>query len=160
VSQITVTRDNDMKLIGFTEKDQRAYSKLKTRLAELEPGELCGFSVWFPRNPRLHRLHFGVMKAVLEAQEQFDDINPLRKWLYVGAGHADFLPGPHGRMVAIPKSIAYDKVDDAEFSALHEKVIDFLRTEHAPRFLWGHLSEEQTYETVETILGQFEREPA
>jgi hypothetical protein len=51
-------------------------------------------------------------------------------------------------------------VDDAEFSALHEKVIDFLRTEHARRFLWGHLSEEQTYETVETILGQFEREPA
>jgi len=158
MSQITIIKHDDGKIGGFTEADQRAYAKYRAKIAELEVGELFTYSVWFPRNPKLHKLHFAVIKAVFDAQEQFSDPSELRKWLYVGAGYCDVLPGPKGRMVAVPKSIAYDKIDDAEFSDLHRKVVDFLREFHALQFLWGHLTPEQRSEMIETLLTEFERQ--
>src|SRR5688500_13899293 len=107
MTTITVTRDENGKLGGFTEKDKRSYGRFKKAMEELQVGELMTVTVWFPRNSRFHRLHFALVKALLESQEQFDDIDPLRKWLCVGAGHAVFMPGPNGRMVAIPKSISF-----------------------------------------------------
>lgn len=156
MTTMTVVKTEDGKLGGFSEADQRAYAKFTKSIKELEIGELFTLSTWFPRNPKLHKLHFAVVKALFDGQEQFADLNDLRKWLYVGAGYCDFLPGPKGRMVAIPKSIAFDKIDDSDFYELHRKVIDFARSEHAQRFLWPHLSSEQTLEIVETLLGAFE----
>ncbi len=156
MSTITVMRMEDGKLGGFTPKDQRAYAKFKRSLDELEPGEMLTLQTWFPRNPKLHRLHFVVVKALFDAQEQFEDMDDLRRWLYVGAGHADFLPGPKGRMVAIPKSVAFEKIDDAGFSELHAKVIGFVRSAHCQRFLWAHLDQAKASEMAETVLAQFE----
>lgn len=156
MSTITVMRTDDGKLVGFTPKDERAYAKFKRAVKELQPGELFTYSTWFARNPKLHRLHFVVIKALFDAQEQFEDMDDLRRWLYVGAGHADFLPGPKGRMVAIPKSVAFEKIDDAAFSELHQKMIGFMRTPHCLRFLWAHLDEAKAAEAVETVLEQFE----
>lgn len=155
MTTITVTKE-DGKLVGFTDKDKRAYGKFKKSIEELTEGELFTLSTWFARNPRLHKLHFVVMKALLDAQEQFAEMDDLRKWLYVGAGYADFMPGPKGKMVAIPKSVAYDRIDDAEFSELHGKVVDFMRTTHCMRFLWPHLEEHAAAETVEKVIAEFE----
>lgn len=83
--------------------------------------------------------------------------NQFRFWVEVGAGHCEFVPGPSGRMVAIAKSIAWHRLDEAEFEIHHRKVIDFIRSDHFQRFLWPHLAPAQTHETVETILGQLER---
>lgn len=157
MTQITVTKREDGKLDGFTDKDQRAYARFRSAIEALEQGELFQLSTWFPRNPKLHRLHFGTIKAFYEAQDRFDDAEPLRKWLYVGAGHADFVPGAKGETVAIPKSIAYDKIDDADFSEIHRQVVSFMRSEHCRRFLWGHLSDTQSYEMVEQLLQEFDR---
>lgn len=157
MAQITITKRDDGKLDGFTEVDQRAYAKFRAMIEQLEIGELFTLSTWFPRNPKLHRLHFGVIKALFESQEQFEDADDLRKWLYVGAGYADFLPGPKGRMVAIPKSIAYDKIDDAEFSELHRRVVDFMRAGHCQRFLWPYLEAGLACEMVDQLLIGFER---
>jgi hypothetical protein len=156
MTTITVMRGEDGKLAGFTERDKRAYARFRKEIEELQPGELFEIKHWFPRNPKLHKLHFAVVKALFDAQEQFSDMDDLRKWLYVGAGYADFLPGPKGRMVAIPKSIAFNRIDDAEFSELHGKVQDFVRSAHCQRFLWSHLDENQAAEMAEGVLSQFE----
>lgn len=160
MTTITIMRDENGKLTGFSEKDKRAYGKFKKALEEMAIGEMYTLSVWFPRNPKLHRLHFALVNALFEQQEQFDDPEPLRKWLYVGAGHADFLPGPKGKMVAIPKSVAYDKIDDADFSELHAKVIDFMRSHHCQSFLWPHLEESKRAAIVEMIVEEFEGQAA
>lgn len=157
MAQITVTKNEYGKLDGFTDADQRAYAKFRASITTLEIGELFTLSAWFPRNPKLHRLHFKVMRVLFESQEQFQKLDGIRKWLYVGAGYADFLPGPTGKTVAIPKSIAYDEIDDADFSDLHAKVIDFMRSEHCRRFLWPHLEETQTYDAIEQLLAGFEQ---
>lgn len=157
MTTITVTKDEDGKLGGFTEADKRAYARFRNRLDGLEIGELFTLKTWFPRNPKLHGLHFGVVKALFEAQEQFTNPDELRKWLYVGAGYADFMPGPTGKMVAIPKSIAFDKIDDADFSDLHRKVVDFIRSRYCQQFLWPHLPQAQQMEMTEGLLMGFER---
>jgi hypothetical protein len=157
VTTMTIMRGDDGKLTGLSEKDRRAYAKFKKRIEELVVGECFTLSFWFPRNAKLHKLHFAVIHALYEQQEQFSDPDDMRKWLYVGAGFCHFLPGPKGKMCAIPKSIAFDKLDDAEFSDLHAKVIDFMRTKYCTSFLWAHLPEHQAAEMIEGVLGGFEQ---
>lgn len=158
MTTITVVKDDRGRLIGLGEKDKRAYSRFKKMLDGLGQGELFTLDYWFPREGWKHRKHFAMLTAIFDAQEQFADPEQMRMWLQVGAGHCEFVPGPTGKAVAIPKSISYSQMDDAEFDVHHEKVKDFLRSEHAQRFLWPHLTPEQTWQTIETILGDFERE--
>lgn len=153
MTSITIFKDEEGKLRGWKERDAKAYAKFKAAVRDLAIGEMMGFRVWFPRNPKLHRLHFAVVGSLFDAQEQFDDPDDLRKWLYVGAGYCNVLPGPKGKMVAIPKSISYDQIDDAEFGELHESVVKFMQSEHALRFLWPHLDPQQAAETVEAVIG-------
>lgn len=156
MTTITVTKDNTGQLVGMGEKDKKAYARFKKQVRELEPGELYTIDAWFPRNPKLHGLHFAMLTQIFDAQEQFADPEQLRMWLQVGAGHAEFVPGPTGRMVAIPRSISFRAVDDADFAAHHEAVKAFLRSEHAQAFLWGHLTPGTRADLVEALLLGFE----
>ncbi|MCA3109850.1 MAG: DUF1367 family protein [Rhodocyclaceae bacterium] len=156
MSEILLTRDDTGKVTGLTEADQRAWSRFRKMLADLVPGECVRLAFWLPRSPKFHRRHFAIIGALFDAQEQFDDREQFRMWLQVGAGHCDFVPGPAGRMVALPKSIAWHKLDDAEFAAHHESVIGFVRSDRCTAFLWGHLQPADQLLMVETILAGFE----
>lgn len=65
------------------------------------------------------------------------------------------VPGPEGRVFPVPKSIAYDQLEEDEMREFHEQVVAFLRTEHAGRTLWRHLSPTARIEMVEGLLGGF-----
>jgi hypothetical protein len=156
MSTVQVTKDSQNKLVGFGEAGERSYARFLAAVKRLEPGELLAFSFKVPRSPKFHRLHFAMLNAFFQAQEQFSDMEQMRKWLEVGAGHCDYVPGPAGRMVALPRSIAYDALDDAGFAEVHEAVKRFLRGRHAQVFLWAHLDESKAAEMVETLLREFE----
>lgn len=155
MATIIVTRDQTGKLAGFGERDKPAWGKFIAAMRDLKPGELMTVSHWFPRSGPFHRRHFAMLAAVYEAQEQFDDIEMFRAWVQVGAGHVRFVPGPTGRMVALPESVAWHKLDEAEFEAHHAKVIAFLRSPHATSFLWPHLSPADQSQMIESVLGDF-----
>jgi hypothetical protein len=158
MSTVCIVKNDRGKLEGFGQKGTKAYGRFLKAVKELEVGELLTFSFKVPRSPRFHRLHFAMLNALFAAQENFSDDLEFRKWTEVGAGHVKFVPGPKGRIVAMPLSIAYDALDDVEFSDLHEKVKEFMRSDHAHNFLWPHLEPQQRVEMVETILAEFERE--
>ena len=153
---VHVMKNAQGKLEGFGERGAKTYQRFLKACKELEPGELLSFSFKVPRSPRFHRLHFVVLRALFDSQEQFSSDYEFRKWTEVGAGHVKFVPGPTGRMVALPMSIAYDALDDIAFGELHAKVKDFMRSEHAQKFLWPHLTAHQQWETVEQVLAEFE----
>lgn len=157
MSSVLVMKNDQGKLEGFGKAGARAYGRFLKAVRDLGFGEMLSFEFKVPRSPKFHRLHFALLRDFFDAQEQFGDDHEFRKWTEVGAGHVKFVPGPTGRMVALPLSISYEALDDIAFSELHDKVKEFLRGEHARRFLWPHLSPEQTYETVEAILQGFER---
>ncbi|HXC40833.1 MAG TPA: DUF1367 family protein [Burkholderiales bacterium] len=158
MTALTLIKREDGKLDGFTEKDQRAWRRFIKRVKDLAVGELLDFSIWFPRDPMFHRFHMKMLRAVFEAQEQFDEFDRFRQWVQIGAGYADFYPGPTGRMMAVSRSIRYDKLDEADYRELHEKCKDWLRSGHSLRFLWGHLPDFQQANMMAAILAEYERE--
>lgn len=156
VSKVVLHLDPRGKLAGIDEKNERAYSRFRTRIEKLRPGETLSFEFRIPRSPRFHRLHFAMLHAIFECQEVYDDPEHMRKWLEVGAGHCDILPGPNGTPVAIPRSIAYEALDDTEFHGVHESIKAFLRSPRAYRYLWPHLTDERGETMAEAILTEFE----
>jgi hypothetical protein len=152
VSAVVIVRGEDGRLQGLGQRGERAYAKWRAKVEALEVGETLQFEWREPRSPRFHRMFFAMLHELFERQEQFADQDQLRAWLTVGAGYCDFVPGPTGRMVALPRSIAWVKMDDGEFRALVTAVWQFLRTEHAIRFLWPHVEYSAAADGVEQVL--------
>jgi hypothetical protein len=155
MSDVVVFKADDGKLAGFGDKGARAWAKFRKRVDGLHRGETLAFQWHEPRSGQHHRLFFAKLGALLDRQEQFDDLDQLRAWVTVGAGYCDFVPGPNGRMCALPKSIAWHKLDEAEFGELHMKVNAFLRTPPAMRFLWPHLDDAKADEMMNAVLDGF-----
>lgn len=157
MSAVVVVKGEDGKLQGFGDRYARAWAKFLRRITELPIGSTLHFEWREPRSPAHHRLFFAKLGALADRQEQFEDADTLRAWLTVGAGYCRFVPGPTGRMVALPESIAWHKLDEADFGELHAKVDQFLWSDHARRFLWPHLSPQQTYDMVDQFLTEFSK---
>ena len=153
---VILTRDDDGHLKGLSDRDEKAYAKFLARIKAMTSACSLLFTWREPRSGPYHRRHFAMLNSIFESQEQFEDPDDLRKWLEVGAGYCKFVPGPTGRMVALPESISYDKLDQAQFEIVHDKVFRFARTEHALQFLWPHLTEDQAYNMMDVILRSFE----
>lgn len=156
MSTITITRNDEGKIVGAGEKDQTAYAQFRKAIEALEPGEIATVAFWFPRNPALMGWHWIVLSAVFDHQEQFESKKVFQEWVAIGAGHADYFPGPKGRMIAVAKSINFDEIDDADFAVHHEACMDFLRSTACTAFLWPHLSDAQQAEMMSTILTECE----
>lgn len=155
MAKIALRLDERGKLDGLTPADARAYAKFRRKLGALRPGDTISFDHRFPRSPKFHRRHFAMLGMLFDNQEQFAHPEDMRKWVEVGAGHCQFVPGPKGRLVALPLSVAYDSLDDAEFGEHHRKVVDFLRSPAATRFLWPEVDDAAGLGAIEMILQEF-----
>jgi hypothetical protein len=156
VSKVILHIDERGKLAGIDEKNQRAYGRFRAKLEKLRPGDTLAFSFALPRSPRMHRYHFALLGAFFSAQEVFRDDDEMRKWVEVGAGFCSFLPGPGGQLVALPKSISWEKLEESDFREHHLKVVEFLRSPYCYRHLWPHLDDAAGELMAETILMEFE----
>lgn len=157
MANVILVKDECGKLAGFGEKGARAWSKFRQRLDRMEIGETVEFSWWEPRSPKFHRLHFAMLGALFDAQEQFQDFEAFRMWVQVGAGFCELVPGPKGKPVALPKSIAWKNLDDADFADHHLEVMKFLRSGYAARFLWPWLNDAEGSQMMASIIDEFER---
>lgn len=140
---------------GLGERGRRQWRRLWNGLMRLEPGEMVEITTVQPRLGWYHRKHMAMEQAVFEAQERFQEFEGFRTWLKVGSGFVDWYPGPKGGVIPVPRSISYAKLEQGEMEQFHGAAVDFLRTEHAGRTLWKHLSPHQRIQMIETILGGF-----
>lgn len=155
MAELVVTKGEDGKLAGLDEKAQRAYARFLRAVGEMRPGDTMHFGFWIPRAPGPHRAHFKLLSAIFSQQEQFADPDDFRKWLEVGAGFCTYVPGATGRMVALPKSIAWHKLEEADFLEHHRKVVRFLRSTHCCRYLWPQLDDLAADTLVNNILAHY-----
>ena len=156
MSKVVITKDGAGKLRGFDEASERAYAKWRRMVAELPVGQTLSFSWRMPRSPEHHGLFFHKLRSLLGRTEAFDSLDHLRYWLVMGAGYCDFVPGLDGQPNAIPRSIDFETLDEAEFCELHQAVQRFLWTAHAQRTLWPALDAEQQYRCMESFVEEFE----
>lgn len=155
MTSITILKGNDGKLQGIDEKGQRAYQKFKRMVADLDYGQTISFAYRFPRSPKHHRLLFAKLQSLLQRTEAFTDLDHLRHWVVMGAGFCDFVPGMDGKPNAIPKSMDFDNMDEADFSELHRAMDAFLWTARAQETLWPALADEGRYRCMESFMGEF-----
>lgn len=148
MSSLVITKGANGKLEGFGEKGRRAWRKFRALVTEMEVGETLGFTYRMPRSPKHHRYTFAKLAGLFERQEQFEDFDRLREWLTVGAGHCDLLPGPAGALVAIPRSINWESLDEQGFIEFHRALTDFLWTQAAQAALWPHSGDQQRYDNI------------
>jgi Protein of unknown function (DUF1367) len=145
---------------GLGRDDKNGWRKFWKTVLDLEAGEVIEFETRFPRNGKHHRLFFATISAVYDAQERIQDFDQFRRWLLIGSGHVDWVPGAKGGIVPLARSINYATLDEHEFGIIHSKVLDFLRGDHCAPFLWPKMEPQQAADMMETILTSFEREQA
>lgn len=144
-------------MVGFRERDKRAWARLKKKLKEMELGEIMVIRFWFPRDGKFHRLHMKMLRSMFDSQEPFDNEEQFRYWTEIGAGHCDWVSGGAG-LIPIPKSIAFDALDDEQLRVVHEETKKFFRGEYAQTVMWPYLSPFDRSVCVEAVVGEFEKE--
>lgn len=141
---------------GLGERGRKQWRRFWNGLLRLEPGEMVLIKTRKPRSGPFHRRHMKMEQSLFEQQDRFDIFDPVfRDWLKVGAGHCTWVPGPKGGIFPVPLSIDYESLEDDEMREFHDKVVTFLRTDHAAKTLWPHLSPTARIEMIEGILSNF-----
>lgn len=80
-------------------------------------GETLKCSVRKPRDTANHRRYMGLLRLTFENQDKYKAFEHFRAAVQVEAGHCDVIEGVGGRQFYIPKSVAYDALDEIEFNA-------------------------------------------
>jgi hypothetical protein len=139
---------------GLGEMGKKRWRRFVNGLFNLEPGEMAEIVTHKARSGAYHRRHFAIEQAVFDAQERFTDFSQYLYWVKVGAGWVTWAAGPKGGVVPIPRSISYTSTEQGEFVEFHEKVMAFLRGDHAAAYLWPHLKDKAD-EMMNAVLSEF-----
>lgn len=122
--KINLVRRNDSSFIPASEDDKQAALKIKK-------GQAVEVSVKVLRNYKLLRKFFSMLNTAWEfldeaQQEYFNNSKEVfRAVLTSEAGYCDRVYSKtRGEWIDIPKSIAFDKMDEAEFDKLYEDVVN------------------------------------
>lgn len=145
MTRIVIVKNEQGKLSGLSAEDERAYTKWKRLVADMEVGETLEFGFTIPRSPRHHRKFMHKVRTLLDHTEAVTDFKVLRTWLVVGAGYTE----PDGAGGERAQSLAFDQMDEADFAELHRKVDDFLWTPHALEVLWPQLTDDARHKAME-----------
>ena len=71
--------------------------------------------VWRPRNLKYHNLFFALCALVVDNSEIWQTVDQFRKAFLIYAGFVEVVPGIDGEPVAVPDSMAFDKMDEETF---------------------------------------------
>lgn len=139
---------------GFSKEDRSRWRRLWKSLIAKEPGEMMVIEITQPRSGPYHRRHMAIEQAVFDAQDRFTNFDTFRQWLKFGAGWVDWIAGPAGGVIPIPRSTSYAKADEDTFRQYHAQVIEFLHGDRAAKYLWKHL--EDPHAMMDKILEGFD----
>ena len=112
-------------LIPMTSEDYDLKKRLKI-------GEVYSVDIKLVRNYEFHKKYFALINCAWEfmtekQQAFFKDIEKFRKTIEVAAGHCEpFYSHERKEWFDIPKSIAFDKMDNSQFEDLYQRVLDVL----------------------------------
>ncbi len=139
-------------LDGVTRDDKRAWRSFWQRVTKASPGEVLNVELLFPRVGEFHRRHMQLEQRVFDAQQRFADFALFRDWLKIGSGWVVWVPGAKGGVVPLPKSTSFSRASEEAFRDYHAKVVSFLLTPHAQKYLWPKVAEAERATKMQTIV--------
>lgn len=140
---------------GLGDTDKKSWRRFWNWITRAGAGEMFIIETWTARHGGFHRRHMVMETTVFRAQERIKSFEQFRNWLKIGAGFCDWLAGPKGGVVPVPRSISYKKCDEDAMRQFHEDAVEFLRGEHVCRYLWPALTAEAAEAAMEGILEGF-----
>ena len=97
-------------------------------LTKMPQGALCKVEYIKARNYENHKRFFKFIETAFDMQEVYEDPEQLRKAIQMVAGHYEelIIIGKDGEPSVhyIPKSIAFDEMDEGEFQELFKKCVN------------------------------------
>lgn len=142
---------------GLSERHKKTWRQLwRWFLEHAEPGEMLELRTHRERLGWYHRKHMAMEVRVFQAQERIASFEQFRNWLKVGSGFCDWMAGPKGGVIPVPRSISYARLEQDAMEAFHADAVAFLRTEHAIKYLWPALPAPQRADAMEAILSEFD----
>jgi len=140
---------------GLGERGKKQWRRFVNGLFKLEPGEMVEIRTHKDRSGPFHRRHMAIESRVFEAQERFEHFEQFRNWLKVGAGFCEWVVGPKGGVIPVPKSLSYAKLEQADMEQVHADMVAFLRTPHAVKALWPKADQRIAADGLELLLAEF-----
>lgn len=95
-----------------------------------------------PRNYKFHKKFFALVKMVFDNQEQYTNIEHLRKDLIIESGNYDLRHDLLGVEIREAKSISFASMSEDEFSELYNSVVDVI-------IKYFHFDKDEIAENVE-----------
>ena len=108
----------------------RCVNSAEASLLENMTGQEVEARLYKPVNPKFRRKYFALLKTAYDMADFRIDGEPgnkeqFRHHVTVGAGYCDFFK--YGdKLVAVPRSIAWAKMEDAEFENLYRDSLTFI----------------------------------
>lgn len=99
-------------LSGFVPADEPSAELAR----KYKTGEIYRADIVKPRSYQHHKLAFALLNLVYGNQDRYDNFDHFRKAVAIAAGHVEELITLDGEVLLQPKSIAYDTLDEVEFS--------------------------------------------
>lgn len=115
----------DRGLRGVTSDDHAAWLKFRRKLESMKPGTYFRMEWARPRNGQHHRKFFALLHLIAENSEVYDTTEKALVAVKLVTGYADpFIDPKTGELVQLPRSIAYDAMDQDEFDAFYSSAVD------------------------------------
>jgi len=102
-------------------------------LKRIRNGDEFVVTVKRPRNLRHHKKFWALMNLVFENQGHYENVDNMVAAMKTAVGHCDFMPSKDGKtMIAIPKSIAFHKMDQKQFETFYESCLSVIAKHFIP----------------------------
>lgn len=93
---------------------------------KIKIGEIYEYEYKQPRNYEFHKKFFALVKMLYDNQEQYTNIEHLRKDLIIESGNYDLRHDLHGVEIREAKSISFASMEENEFQELYNSVVDVI----------------------------------
>lgn len=101
-------------------------------LAKMRQGTQVLIAMKRARNPRHHRLYWALMALIHPQQELYTTVEQLSNAMKCAVGWCDKITLKDGTIMAIPKSISFANMAQAEFDQFFERIIQLVVTKILP----------------------------
>lgn len=94
------------------------------RLKRFKVGEPFRAEVRKPRNGQHHRLGMGMLQWVFDNQDRFDQFEDFLVEIKLRTGHYREHITLRGKVIYVPKSISFERMDEVEFGEWRSRAVD------------------------------------
>jgi hypothetical protein len=122
-------------LRGATPEDHAAWTKFRRKIETLKPGKWLRLEFSSPRNGKHHAKFFALLHLIAENSETWDTPEKALIAVKLCVGHFEPCVHPEtGELIQVPKSIAFESMEQEAFEAFYSRAIDAVLKSILPQF--------------------------